>query len=286
MARSIWKGAISFGMVSIPVALYTAAQSKDLSFNMLHKECHSRIKQVRRCPVDEVDLEPSDIVKGFEYAKGQYVILTDEDFEKVSVPSKHTIEVNAFVDADEIDPVYYEKTYYLQPEELGVKPYALLMRAMEEKGLTALGKISFRNREHLCAMRPSDGKIILETLYYADEVQVEKPKKVSDVELSERELGMAYSLIDLLSEHFQPEKYEDEYRVALMELIEAKLSGQEIVTTPEHHEEKTVDLLAALKASIEAAQKGPGEPAKAERAKKEKDEPTPALAGTRKNGAA
>ncbi len=286
MARSIWKGAISFGMVSIPVALYTAAQSKDLSFNMLHKECHSRIKQVRRCPVDEVDLEPSDIVKGFEYAKGQYVILTDEDFEKVSVPSKHTIEVTAFVDAGEIDPVYYEKTYYLQPEELGVKPYALLMRAMEEKGLTALGKISFRNREHLCAMRPSDGKIILETLYYADEVQVEKPKKVSDVELSERELGMAYSLIDLLSEHFQPEKYEDEYRVALMELIEAKLSGQEIVTTPEHHEEKTVDLLAALKASIEAAQKGPGEPAKAERAKKEKDEPTPALAGTRKNGAA
>src|SRR5207302_6105318 len=117
-ARSIWKGAISFGMVSIPVALFSAAQSKDLSFNMLHKDCHSRIKQVRRCPVHEVDLEAGDIVKGYEYAKGQYVVLTDEDFERVSIPSKHTIEVIAFVDAEEIDPVYYEKAYSLQPEEL------------------------------------------------------------------------------------------------------------------------------------------------------------------------
>jgi DNA end-binding protein Ku len=257
-ARSIWKGAISFGMVSIPVALYTAAASKDLSFNMLHKECHSRIKQVRRCPVHEVDLETSDIIKGYEYAKGQYVILTDEDFEKVSLPSKHTIEVTSFVDAAEIDPVYFEKTYFLQPEELGVKPYALLLRAMEEKKLTALGKISFRNREHLCAMRPSNGTIVLETLYYADEVQVEKPKKVPEVDLSERELGMAYSLIDLLAEPFQPEKYHDEYREALMDVIEAKLTGQEVVATPMPAEEKTVDLLAALKASIEAAQKQQG----------------------------
>jgi DNA end-binding protein Ku len=244
-------------MVSIPVALFSAAQSKDLSFNMLHSECNSRIKQVRRCPVHEVDLEASDIVKGYEYAKGQYVVLTDEDFEKVAIPSKHTIEVTAFVDAEEIDPVYFEKTYYLQPEELGVKPYALLLRAMEEKKLTALGKIALRNREHLCAMRPAHGSIVLETLYYADEVQLEKPKKVSDVELSERELGMAYSLIDLLSEPFEPEKYRDEYRDALMEVIEAKLNGQELVAAPTPVEETTVDLLAALKASIEAAQKQP-----------------------------
>jgi len=272
-ARSIWKGAISFGMVSIPVALFTAASSKDISFNMLHKTCHSRNKQVRRCPVDEVDLDSSDIVKGFEYAKGQYVILTDEDFEKVNVPSKHTIEVTAFVDAEEIDAVYYEKSYFLQPEDLGVKPYALLLRAMEEKKLTALGKISFRNREHLCAMRASDGVIHLETLYYADEIQVDKPKKVSGVEVSERELGMAYSLIDLLSEHFEPEKYEDEYRVALMDLIEAKLNGQEVVSTPAQPETQTVDLLAALKASIEAAQK-------------QHSDGETALAGSRANGAA
>src|SRR5438309_8600795 len=185
-ARSIWKGAISFGMVSIPISLYSAAQSKDLSFNMLHDECHSRIKQVRRCPVDEVDLDAGDIVKGFEYAKGQYVILTDEDFEKVSVPSKHTIEVTAFVEADEIDPVYYEKSYFLQPEDLGVKPYALMLRAMEEKGLTALAKISIRNKESLRALRAANGTLLLETLYYADEVQVEQPKKVAEVDVSER----------------------------------------------------------------------------------------------------
>jgi DNA end-binding protein Ku len=258
-ARSIWKGAISFGMVSIPIALYSAAQSKDLSFNMLHKECNSRIKQVRRCPVDEVDLDAGDIVKGFEYAKGQYVILTDEDFEKVSLPSKHTIEVIAFVEEEDIDPVYYEKSYFLQPEELGVKPYALLLRAMQDKKLNALGKISFRNREHLCAMRPSNGTIVLDTLYYADEVQVEKPKKVEDVELSERELGMAHSLIDLLAEPFDPSKYHDEYREALMEVIEAKLNGEELVSAPAPAEERTVDLLAALKASIEAAQKQQGD---------------------------
>jgi len=278
-ARSIWKGAISFGMVSIPISLYSAAQSKDLSFNMLHDECHSRIKQVRRCPVHDVDLDAGDIVKGFEYAKGQYVIMTDEDFEKVSVPSKHTIEVIAFVDAEEIDPVYYEKSYYLQPEELGVKPYALLLRAMEEKGLTALGKISFRNREHLCAMRPTNGTIVLETLYYSDEVQLEEPRKVSEVELSERELGMAYSLIDLLAEKFEPEKYHDEYRSALLEVIEAKMSGQEVVATPEPVAEPVIDLLAALKASIEAAQKEQPETGRKKKAHAE-------LAGTRASGAA
>ncbi|MBM2810120.1 MAG: YkoV protein [Chloroflexi bacterium] len=255
MARPIWKGAISFGMVSIPVSLFTAASSKDISFNMLHDECKARVKQVRRCPVHEKDLTADEIVKGFEYSKGQYVVLTDEDFEKVALPSKHTIEVTAFVEADEIDPVYYERSYYIQPEDLGVKPYALLMRAMEDKKLTALAKIAMRNRESLCALRAANGSLLLETLYYADEVQVEKPHKVDDVELSDRELGMAHSLIDLLAEHFEPAKYQDEYRGALMQVIESKLTGLEMVTAPEPETGKVIDLMAALKASVEAAKK-------------------------------
>jgi DNA end-binding protein Ku len=246
-------------MVSIPVGLFSAASSKDLSFNMLHDECKSRIKQVRRCPVHDKDLEADEIVKGFEYAKGQYVILEDEDFEKVRIPSKHTIEVTAFVRAEEIDPVFYEKSYYLQPEDLGVKPYALMLRAMEEKGLTALAKISIRNKESLCALRASNGTLVLETLYYADEVQIEQPTRVAEVDVSERELGMAQSLIDLLSEPFDPEKYHDEYRAALMEVIEAKLAGQEVVEVPEPAVGgKVIDLQAALKASIEEAQKKSG----------------------------
>jgi DNA end-binding protein Ku len=255
MPRAIWKGAISFGMVSIPINLYAAATNKDLSFHLLHDECNSRIKQVRRCPVHEKDLESSEIVRGFEYAKGQYVLMSDEDFEHVALPSKHTIEVTAFVRAEEIDPVYYERSYYLEPEDLGVKPYALLLRAMEEKQLTALAKIAFRNREHLCALRASNGTLMLETLYYSDELQVEQPKKVGDVELSDRELGMAFSLIDLLSERFEPEKYEDGYRKGLLEIIEAKLQGQEIITPAPAPTDKVIDLMAALKASVEAAQK-------------------------------
>ena len=255
MARAIWKGAISFGMVSIPVNLFAAASSKDLSFHMLHDECLSRIKQIRRCPVHDKELETSEIVRGFEYAKGQYVLMTDEDFEAVALPSKHTIEVTGFVRAEEIDPVYFERSYFMEPEDLGVKPYALLLRAMEEKGLTALGKIAFRNREHLCAMRAANGTLMLETLYYSDELQVEQPKKVADVEVSDRELSMAFSLIDLLSESFEPKKYEDEYRRGLMEIIEAKLQGQEIVTAAPAPAEKVIDLMAALKASVEAAQK-------------------------------
>jgi len=255
MARAIWKGAISFGMVSIPISLFTAATSKDLSFHLLHDECKSRIKQVRRCPVHEKDLESNEIVKGYEFAKGQYVLMTEEDFERVALPSKHTIEVIAFVESEEIDPVYYERSYFMEPEDLGVKPYALLLRAMEEKQLVALGKIAFRNREHLCAMRAANGTLMLETLYYADELQVEQPKKVADVELSEREMSMAFSLIDLLSEKFEPEKYHDEYRQALTDIVEAKLQGQELVTPEPAPADKVVDLMAALKASVDAAQK-------------------------------
>lgn len=254
MARAIWSGVISFGMVSIPVRLYPATESKDISFHMLHAECQSRVRQRLWCPVEEVDVERKDTVRGYEYARGQHIILTDEDFERLPLASKHTIELSACVKADDIDSIYYEKTYYLEPQELGTKPYALLARALDAKGLTALAKIAIRNKEQLCALRPSNGILILETLFYADEIRQDSRPTVSDVPIARAEEEMAGTLVDMLAEPFEPEKYKDEYRNALMEVIEAKLQGVEIEEAPVAAPTKVTDLMAALKASVAAVE--------------------------------
>jgi DNA end-binding protein Ku len=268
MPRSIWNGVISFGMVSIPVKLYTGTESKDISFNMLHKDDNTRIKMVRWCPEDDRQVEMSEIVRGYEYAREQYVILTEEDFDRLPLPSKHTIELAAFVDAEEIDPVFYEKSYYLEPDEKGIKPYALLMRALKEKGLTAVAKIAIRNKERLCALRPLDGTLVMETLYYPDEIRIHKGTEIPEVDVSDRELEMAFTLIELLHEPFEPEKFKDEYREALMQVIDAKLEGAEMaVVTPKPA--KVTDLMTALKASVAAAKKSRNED------EDEAKEPTP-----------
>jgi DNA end-binding protein Ku len=254
MPRSIWNGVISFGMVSIPVKLYTATQSKDISFHLMHKECNTRLQQLRWCPTHERAVEWSEVVRGYEYARDEHVILTEEDFEKLPLPSKQTVELSAFVKAEEIDPVYYEKSYYLEPDAKGIKPFALLMTALREKGLTGIAKIAVRNKEQLCALRPMDGTLILETLFYPDEIRVEKTE-LPDVKISDKELEMAYTLIDLLSEEFEPEKYKDEYRDALMKLIEAKLEGEELPEVAAAGPAKVTDIMSALRASVEAAKK-------------------------------
>jgi len=254
MPRSIWNGVISFGMVSIPVKLYTGTADKDISFNMLHKDDNERIKMLRWCPADERAVEMSEIVKGYEYARDQYVVLTEEDFEKLPLPSKHTIELTQFVEASEIDPVYYEKSYYLEADERAMKPYALLLKALREKGLVAIAKIAIRNKERLCALRPLDGTIVMETLFYPDEIRIEKAD-IPEVEVSERELQMAFTLIEMLQEPFEPEKYHDDYRQALMQLIEAKLEGQELAEVAAPVPANVTDLMSALKASVEAQKK-------------------------------
>ena len=254
MPRSIWSGAVSFGMVSIPVNLYTATQDKDISFHLMHEECGNRVKQLRWCPFHERALEWDEIARGYEYAKNEYVVLTDEDLEKLPLPSKRTIELSAFVHVEEIDPIYYEKSYYLEPRQEGAKAFALLMRVLEDKGLVGLAKIAIRNKEQLCALRPQDGTLILETLYYPDEIRVEKSVEASEVRVSEREMEMATTLVNVLSAPFEPEKYQDDYRRALMELIEAKRKGQEVVAPPPPRG-KVVDLMAALRQSVEAANK-------------------------------
>ena len=260
MARAIWSGVISFGMVSIPVKLYPATESKDISFNLLHRKCHTRVKQQRWCPVDDEVVEWNDVERGYEYAKGQYVVLTDEDFEKLPLPSKHTIDLSAFVRAEEIDPMYYEKAYFLEAEETGTKPYSLLVRALTDKELTAIAKIAIRQKEHLCALRAQDGVLVLETLLYSDEIREESRPAATDVKIADRELDLAYALVDAMEEPFEPEKYRDEYRDALMEVIQAKLQGVEIEEAPVAAPAKVGDLMAALRASVEAVKKRRDEP--------------------------
>jgi DNA end-binding protein Ku len=254
MARSIWNGVITFGMVSIPVGMSPATSEKDLRFNQIHEVCGSRIKLQKYCPVCERTVEAEELQRGYEISKGNYAIVSDEDFEALPVPSKHTIEVGAFVKAEEVDPLYFDRSYYLDPTEAGKKPLALLYRALQEKGVSAIAKIALRQKEHLCLLRPSDGTIVLETLYYPDELR-QSETKIDDVKVDDKELKMAMSLVDLLEEEFDPAKYKDEYRDALMERIEAKLHGGEIREAPEVAEPQVVNLMDALRASLEQAQK-------------------------------
>jgi DNA end-binding protein Ku len=255
MPRPIWKGAITFGMISIPVKLFGATESKDLAFNTLHKTCKSRLKQKRWCPVDDREVFQDEVVRAYEYSKDQYIEITDEDLEALPLPSKHTIELTSFVTQADVDPVYFERSYYLEPEQIGAKPYALLMRALKTKQVAAVAKIALRNKESLCVLRAGENVLMLETLYYPDEIRTADLPAQPDVLVSQPELAMALSLVEMLQEPFDANKYHDQYRTALLEVIEAKRNGQELVAQPEAPQPKTVDLMAALKASLEAAKK-------------------------------
>jgi DNA end-binding protein Ku len=262
-------------MISIPVKLFGATESKDLAFNTLHKECKSRLKQKRWCPVDDREVFQDEVVRAFEYSKDQYIEITDEDIEALPIPSKHTIELTSFVKQVEIDPVYFERTYYLEPDEIGAKPYALLMRALKTKQVSAVAKVALRNKESLCVLRAGENVLMLETLYYPDEIRTADLPATPDVLVSPQELNMALTLVEMLEEPFEPKNYHDGYRGALLEMIEAKAMGQEVLAAPEAPQPQTIDLMAALKASLEAAKKG--KPAAAA-AKDEPDEPREELA--------
>jgi DNA end-binding protein Ku len=256
MPRAMWKGAISFGLVSVPVGLYTATEEKTLRFNQLHDEDFGRIKMQRVCSKcgEMVDFE--HIVKGYEYDKDKYVVMTDEDFDAVPVESSRAIDILQFVDLADIDPIYYKKSYYLLPEESGLKAYTLLRRAMEEDGRVAIAKVAFREKEHLAALRFKDNVFVLETMYWPDEIRAADFDILDKrVQVRDNEVQMAKSLIDNLTEPFKPEKFKDEYREALLEIVEKKVAGEEIEVVPEPEPTKVVDLMEALKASVEQTKK-------------------------------
>lgn len=241
-------------MVSIPVRMSTATSEKDISFHMIHEVCGSRIKLMRWCPSCEKSVERDEIVKGYEYAKGHHVIMSDQDFENLPLATRHAIEVTQFVEQEEIDPIYYDRTYYLEPDEAGKKPYALLIKALKEKKVVAIAQIAIRDKESLCALRVMEGALVMETLFYPDEIR-EAPELKTDIEVGSKELKMAESLIEMLQEPFDPAKYTDKYREALQEVISAKLEGGAVKAVPEAAETQVIDLMDALRASVEALKK-------------------------------
>jgi len=200
MPRAMWKGAVSFGMVTIPVKLYTATEEKDVAFHMLHKKDGVRIKQQRFCPEDDAVIEWNDVARGYEIAPDQYVIMTPEDFDNVPVDTTHSIEITDFVPSEQIDPIFYQKTYYLEPDKIGTKPFALLRRVLTDSKLVALAKVTLRQKEQLCTLRVYGNTISLETMFYADEIRgtddLDVPEKV---EIGDKELKMAKSLVDMLA---------------------------------------------------------------------------------------
>jgi DNA end-binding protein Ku len=251
--RSLWTGTISFGLVSVPVRMFGATESKELRFHFLDKHDLQPLAydKVRRDTGKHVDND--DIVRGFEVEKGRYVPLDDEDLDRLDVELTKTIDICDFVDLDEIDPIYFRKAYYLEPQDGAEKPYRLLTRALEETGKVAIAKIVIRNKQHLAALRPSNGTLVLETMYYADEVR--QPERVGGGRLAKPEVELAKSLVENLSAKFDPNKYDDTYRKELLQLLRAKAKGKELPEPEQEPEGEVVDLMAALRESVERTQK-------------------------------
>jgi DNA end-binding protein Ku len=267
MPRAMWKGAISFGLVTIPVSVYPATEEKTLRFNQLHDDDGGRIRMKRVCSIDGEEVSYEHIVKGYEYEKDRYVILTDDDFEAVPVESSRAIDIQQFVDLEEIDPMMYKKSYYLVPEETGAKAYALLREALDRSGKVGVAKVSFRDKEHLAALRFRDDAFILETMYWPDEIREADFGGVDvSAKIRPNELEMAQTLIDNLTADWDPTEFKDEYREAMLGIVEAKINGEEIEVVQAEPTAKVVDLMEALKASVAAAKKE----AKAEPASKKK----------------
>jgi DNA end-binding protein Ku len=253
--RAIWSGAISFGLVSVPVRMYSATESKELRFHFLHKDDLQPIgyDKVRKDTGKSVD--PDDVVRGFEIEKGRYVPIEDEDLDRLDIELTHSIDICDFVDLDEIDPIYYRKAYYLLPQAGAEKPYRLLVRALDETAKVGIAKVVIRNKQHLAAVRPYDNVLLLETMYYADEVR--KPERVNGrVRVQKAEVDMAKSLVENLSDDFDPKKYDDTYRKELLALIRKKAKGAKLPEPQEEEGAEVVDLMAALRESVEETKKG------------------------------
>lgn len=257
MPRAIWSGAITFGLVNVPVRMYSAISEHKLHFHWVHLKDESPIGYQKICKQEEKPVSSDEIAKAFEYEEGEYVVLDDEDFEAASAAGYKTIDITDFVPYEQIDPIYFAHTYSLVAQEGGEKVYALLVRAMEESGLAAIGKFVMRDRQNLGCLRVRDGVITLEQLYFADEVRDLEEIKSAAAKVSKQELAMAQQLIDNFAGDFEPEKYEDTYRDALCAIINAKRNGKQVRRAAEPEETAPPDLLEALRASI-AASSGTG----------------------------
>ena len=266
MAKTIWKGAISFGLVTIPIRMYTATEEKGFKFNQLHEKDQGRIKYKRTCSVCGEEVTWDEITKGYEYEKDHYVVLSEEEVER-GVRSSRTIDILKFVPADEIDAIYWKNPYFLVPEQTGAKAYALLRKALGDDNYVAIAKVAFRDKEHLATLRLRDDVFVLETMYWPDEIRPADFEEVQiDDEVRPQELKMARSLIENMTDHFDPDEFHDDYREKLEEVVQAKIEGKEIAVVEEAGTATVVDLMEALKASVEQTSGKPAKPAEGKKA--------------------
>lgn len=275
MATTVWRGHLTFGLVSFPVRLFSAARSESVSFNLLHETDNSRIRQITYCQAEDKPVSRSELVKGYEYEKGRYVVIEDEEIKKVAPKTAKVMEILEFVKSDEVDAIYLESSYYMAPDEGGEKPYALLFAALRESRYYGVAKVAMHNREHIVILRPGGKGILLHTMYYTDEIrQVDEFRTNLDL-VRPKELDLARMLIDSLTADFEPQKYHDTYRQNVMQMIEAKIEGRKVVETPEAHVAPVIDIMEALKKSL--AQKKPARAAaSAAGAEEEAEQPAPA----------
>lgn len=247
--HTLWKGSISFGLVNVPVKMHAATEARDFKFNYLHKECKNRIRQIKKCPVCDLEVGSDDLVKGFEYEKDRYVVLDEGELTSLEQPMSRSIDILDFINLPEIDPIYYQKSYYLSPEETALKAYRLLCQSMEESGKVALARVTMRSKQHLACLRVFENGLVMETMYYPQEIR--HMDVVTDrVALTEAELTMARQLIENLARPFDPDKYHDELHEQMVSLIESKVTGETYQVETPSKGGKVVDLMEALKASI------------------------------------
>jgi DNA end-binding protein Ku len=252
MAATVWKGFLSFGLVSFPIRLFAAARPEPVRFHMLHKRDQSRIREVWYCAEEDKPVDRAEIVKGFEYAKGKYVVVEDDELKKVAPKTATTMEIQQFVAAGEVDALYFDKSYYVAPEEGASKPYVLLREAMTKTGFYAVAKVAMHSREHIVIIRPDEGGLVLHTMYFADELhEANRAPAPKDAKFSAKEFDLAKRLIDSLASPFKPEQYEDEYRKNVEKLIEQKRTGHGITAVAQPKAPKTIDIMEALRRSLE-----------------------------------
>jgi len=269
MASTVWKGHLTFGLVSFPVKLFTAARADSISFNQLHKTDNSRIKQVIYCQAEDKPIPRSEIVKGYEYEKDRYVVIEDEEIKKMAPPTAKVMEILEFVKSGEVDPIYFESSFYMSPDDAGEKPYALLFETLKRTGYVGVAKIAMHNREHIVIFRPGVTGLMMHTMYFAHEVRKVEEFRTDTTVVKEQEAKLAEMLVQSLAATFEPEKYTDTYRDNLQKLIDAKINGQEVVTPPHAEPAKVIDIMEALKKSLAVAKKPVASEAEAPKRKTE-----------------
>lgn len=258
--HTVWKGAISFGLVNIPIRMFAATEDKDIKFRYIHKTCNTPLNYKKVCPTCNKEVMEDEIVRGYEYEPGRFVVLNEKDLEAVrGQPGTRSIEILDFVNLSEIDPVFFDKTYYLSPQDTGGKAYNLLRQAMNDTGRIAIARVTIRSKQTLAALRVYHNALVMETLFYAEEVRpaAQIPGLLEKADTDSKELDIAVKLIDSLTAKFEPEKYTNEYKNALTELIHKKIEGKEVQVAPEAPKQNVIDLMEALKASLRETKKKP-----------------------------